>query len=109
MNWYVILTRPKWELKTCMALLEDKIEANYPTYYEVRQWSDRKKKIIKPYCNSYVFVRLQDADLNRVFDIPGVVKSLFWQGQAAKLQEEEIHLLKKYLDGNQQETVKVEQ
>ena len=109
MNWYVLYTRPKWELKIYKALLERGIECYCPTYSSVRQWSDRKKKINKPYFNSYVFVRLPEADRNQVFSIPGVMRFLFWQGKAAKVREEEIRFMKEYLDGAQQEAISVEQ
>ncbi len=108
MNWYVLYTRPRWELKIYKALLERGIEAYCPTYTAVRQWSDRKKKIRLPYFNCYVFVRLEDADRNRVFNISGVVRFLFWLGKAARVQDKEIGLMKEYLDGEQQDAPRVE-
>ncbi|MGB5172790.1 MAG: UpxY family transcription antiterminator [Eudoraea sp.] len=99
MNWYVLHTKPRWELKIFKALTELDIEAYCPTYTSVRQWSDRKKKIHKPYFNSYVFVRLEEAERDLVFGIPGVVRYVFWQGKAAKVRASEIQLLKEYLDG----------
>jgi transcription antitermination factor NusG len=108
MNWYVICTRPKWELKIYKTLLGQNIEAYCPTYNDLRQWSDRKKKLIRPYFNSYVFVRLREIDRKHVFAISGVVRFLFWQGKAATVRDEEIRFLKQYLDGASQETVKIE-
>ena len=108
MNWYVIYTRPRWELKIYTALLEQGIEAYCPAYSVVRQWSDRKKKVRLPYFNGYVFVRLQEADRNRVFRIPGVMRYLMWQGKVARVRDEEIGLMKEYLDGEQQEAPRVE-
>ena len=108
-NWYVICTRPRWELKIYKALLEQGLEAYCPTYKVVRQWSDRKKKISKPYFNSYVFLRMEEAERDRIFVIPGVVRYLFCQGTAAKVQESEIHLLKEYLDGEAMEDARIEQ
>lgn len=99
LKWYVICTKPMWELKVYKTLLERGIEGYCPTYTEVRQWSDRKKKIRKPYFNGYIFVRLQEADRNLVFSIPGVVRYVFWQGKAARVQESEIQLMKEFLDG----------
>jgi transcription antitermination factor NusG len=109
MNWYVLYTRPRWELKIYEALLERGIEAYCPAYTALRQWSDRKKKIRLPYFNGYVFVRLPEADRNRVFSIPGVVRYVFWQGKAAKVQDSEIQLMKNYLDGEQLEDARIEQ
>ena len=102
MNWYVLYTRPRWELKIYKALLEHNIEAYCPTYSVVRQWSDRRKKIRLPYFNRYVFVRLQERDRDQVLRIPGVVRYVYWQGKAAQVREEEMGLMKEYLDGEQQ-------
>jgi transcription antitermination factor NusG len=33
----------------------------------VRQWSDRKKKVVVPLFNSYVFVQVADSDRSLVF------------------------------------------
>lgn len=101
-NWYVICTRPNWELKTYKALLDRNIEAYCPTYSEVRQWTDRKKKIKLPYFKGYMFVRLKEVERNCVFDIPGVVRFLFWQGKAAQVLDKEMGIMKEYLDGGQQ-------
>lgn len=59
--------------------------------------------------NSYVFVRLQEADRNRVFNIPGVVRFVFCLGKAARVQESEIQLMKEYLDGESLEDARIEQ
>jgi transcription antitermination factor NusG len=108
MNWYVICTRPRWELKIFKALSEQNIEAYCPTYISMRQWSDRKKKIKQPYFNGYVFVRLEEAERDRVFGIPGVIRYVFWQGKAAKVQESEIQMMKEYLDGEVMEDARIE-
>ena len=108
MNWYVICTRPRWELKIFKALLEQEIEAYCPTYTAIRQWSDRRKKIKQPYFNGYVFVRLEEAERDRVFGIPGITRYVFWQGKAAKVQESEIQLMREYLDGEVMEDTRIE-
>ena len=108
MNWYVLYTRPRWELKIYKALLERGIAAYCPSYSVLRHWSDRKKKVRLPYFNGYVFVRLQEADRNRVFQIPGVVRFVFWLGKVARVQESEIQLMKEYLDGESMEDARVE-
>lgn len=109
MNWYVICVRPRWELKIFKALKEQDIEAYCPTYMSMRQWSDRKKKIKLPYFNSYIFVRLAEAERDLVFGIPGVIRYVFWQGKAAKVQESEIQLMKEYLDGEIVEEARIQQ
>lgn len=109
MNWYVIYTRPRWELKIFRALLEQDIEAYCPAYTTVRQWSDRRKKIKQPYFNGYVFVRLEEAERDRVFGIQGVIRYVFWQGKAAKVKDSEMQMMKEYLDGEDLEDTRLEQ
>ena len=81
-------------------LAEVGIESYCPLITQVRQWSDRKKKVEVPLFNSYVFVRLEDSDRNLVFQSPGAVRYLFWLGKPAIVRDEEIAIIKKGLDGS---------
>jgi transcriptional antiterminator RfaH len=98
MNWYVVYTKPKWEKKVAEQLTKNGIECYCPLVVQVRQWSDRKKKVEVPLFNSYVFVQLSEADRNAVFNSPGVVRYLFWLGKPAIVRDEEIEIIKKWLD-----------
>ena len=75
---------------------------------EVRQWSDRRKKVRVPYFASYVFVRLAEEDRNRAFCHPGVLRYLFWLGAPATVRDEEISNIRTYLEGREQQSVLVE-
>ena len=90
MNWYVVYTKPKWEKKVAEQLTQRGIECYCPIVTEVRQWSDRKKKVEVPLFNSYVFVRLAEVDRNLVFQSSGVVRYLFWLAKPAIVRDEEI-------------------
>jgi transcriptional antiterminator RfaH len=98
MNWYVVYTKPKWEKKVAEQLTKNGIECYCPVVVQVRQWSDRKKKVEVPLFNSYVFVQLSETDRNAVFNSPGVVRYLFWLGKPAIVRDEEIEIIKKWLD-----------
>ncbi|MCV9927409.1 UpxY family transcription antiterminator [Flavobacterium sp. LS1R49] len=98
MNWYVVYTKPKWEKKVADQLSKIGITCYCPLIIQVRQWSDRKKKVEVPLFNSYVFVQLQDLDRNLVFQISGVIRYLFWLGKPAIVRDEEINVIKKSLD-----------
>ena len=98
MNWYVVYTKPKWEKKVAEKLAQAGIECYCPLITQVKQWSDRKKKIEVPLFNSYVFVQLPEADRNTVFAVPGVVRYLFWLGKPAIVRDEEINVIKKNLN-----------
>jgi transcriptional antiterminator RfaH len=93
-NWFVLYTKPQQELKVCERLNKIAIEAYCPAKEEIRQWSDRKKKTTVPLIKSYVFVRIEAEERQKVFDVPGVVRYLFWMGQPAIAYEKEIEALK---------------
>ncbi|MBF4485988.1 MULTISPECIES: UpxY family transcription antiterminator [unclassified Flavobacterium] len=93
-NWYVVYTKPKWEKKVAERLNEIGIECYCPLIIQIKQWTDRKKKIEVPLFNSYVFVQLEDTDRNSVFQISGVVRYLFWLGKPAIVRDEEINIIK---------------
>lgn len=97
MNWYVIYTKPKWEKKVAEKLEQSGIECYCPLITQIKQWSDRKKKVEVPLFNSYVFVKLEEAERNSVFQISGVVRYLFWLGKPAIVKEEEIEIIKSSL------------
>ncbi|OYX85623.1 MAG: antitermination protein NusG [Flavobacteriales bacterium 32-34-25] len=97
MNWYVVYTKPKWEKKVAEQLIQKGIECYCPLITQVRQWSDRKKKVEVPLFNSYIFVRLAEADRNLVFQSSGAVRYLFWLGKPAIVRDEEINTIQKWL------------
>ena len=76
------------------------IEAYCPTRKEIRIWSDRKKKVDVPVLPSMVLVRLEEKDVNDVFNINGVIRYMFWLGKRAIVRQQEIDVLKNYLKGN---------
>ncbi len=98
MSWFAIYTRPKNEKKVAFSLEKMGIEAYCPMITQVKQWSDRKKKVEMPLINSYVFVNINEKDRNLVFEVPGVVRYLFWLGKPAIIQEHEILALKESLN-----------
>jgi len=100
MNWYVVYTKPKWEKKVAEKLTQEGIECYCPLITQVKQWSDRKKKVEVPLFNSYVFVQLPEADRNTVFVVPGIVRYLFWLGKPAIVRDEEITLIQKNLNAS---------
>ena len=105
MNWYVIYTKPRWEKRVATELEELDIEAYCPVVTEVRQWSDRKKKVVTPLFKSYVFVRLTEKTRQEVFKAPGVIQFLFWLGKPAVVKDVEIETIKKWLSDDEIEIV----
>ena len=107
MNWYALYTKPRWEKKVAKRLEEEGIETYCPQVTEIRQWSDRKKKITTPLFKSYVFVHLEEKQRAKVFDVPGVVQYLFWLGKPAVVRDEEISTIKSWLEDERVEQFEV--
>jgi transcriptional antiterminator RfaH len=99
MSWFALYTRPKNEKKVAEQLTKLGIEVYCPLVTQVKQWSDRKKKVQTPLISSYVFVNVEEAERNRVFEVYGVVRYLFWLGKPATIRDEEIEALKNSLKG----------
>ncbi len=97
MNWYVVYTKPKWEKKVAERLNEIGVVTYCPLIKKVSQWSDRKKIIEVPLFNSYIFVQLEEKDRNRVFEITGAVRYLFWLGKPAIVKNAEIETIQNWL------------
>ncbi len=97
-NWFVLFTKPRNELKVTERLRSIGIEGYAPCKMEVRQWSDRKKKVLVPLLPSMVLVSLQDKQVDQVFKVPGVVRYLFEHGKRAKVSNEEVLAMKSYLE-----------
>ena len=76
-KWFVIYTKPRTEIKVSQRLSVLGIENYTPTRMEVRQWSDRKKKILVPLLPSMVLVNIHEKEVNKVFEVIGVVRYLF--------------------------------
>ena len=97
MPWFVLYTQPRNEKKVTNRLEKLGITAYCPMTIQVRQWSDRKKKVEVPLLNSYVFVQLAEANRKLVFEGPGIVRYLFWLGEPAIVRDEEIKTLQNWL------------
>ena len=99
MKWFVLYTKPNFEIKVAEGINSLGINAYCPVYTKIKQYSDRKKRIQKPLLPSFVLVQLLDKDRPKVFDIRGAVRYLFWLGKPAEVREEEIQMLKSNLKG----------
>ena len=97
MNWYVVYTKPKWEKKVAERLNEIGVVTYCPSITKISQWSDRKKTISVPLFNSYVFVQIEEKNRNRIFEVPGALRYLFWLGKPAIVRNSEIEAIQKWI------------
>jgi len=97
MNWFVIYTKSRQEKKVALELEKMGITVYCPMINQIRQWSDRKKKVEVPLISSYVFVQLKERDREAVFEVPGIVRYVYWLEKPAIVRDEEIAVMKAWL------------
>ena len=96
-NWYAVQTRPRWEKKVVTFLNETGIENYCPLNKVLRQWSDRKKVVMEPIFKSYVFVKIEEERKWEIKKIDGILNYVYWLGKPARIREEEITIIRKFL------------
>ena len=97
MPWYALYTEPRHEKKVSERLQKLGVEVYCPLVTQIKQWSDRKKKVEVPLLPSYVFVNVEEAQRDVVFQVSGVVRYLYWLGKPAVVRNAEIVSLQKWL------------
>lgn len=97
MPWFALYTESRHEKKVAEKLSKLGIVAYCPLIMQVKQWSDRKKMVEVPLLPSYVFVKVEEWERNKVFEVSGVVRYLYWLGKPAVIKDQEINVLKEWL------------
>ncbi len=97
MPWFVIYTKSRNEKKVAELLQKNGVEAFCPLVKLKKNWSDRTKIVETLLFNSYVFVNLSEKDRNVVFNVPGVIRYVFWLKKPAVARDSEIESLKSVL------------
>lgn len=110
MKWYVLYTKPRNEKKVTSLLMDKGVNVYCPLREEVKQWSDRKKKVSEPVFKSYVFVQLHDykAENVEVLLTPGAVRFLWWNGKPGVVRNNEIEAIKSFLNDYKDAEITVE-
>ena len=94
MPWFVLKTKPNSEKKVTAQLQAMHMEAYCPVRKEIRQWSDRKKKVKVPLLPSMILVNCDDSERQKVFSVSNVIQYLFWLGKPAVVTENEVEALR---------------
>ena len=97
MYWFALNVKRRKEIKISEQLKEIGCQVYCPTVTTVKNWSDRKKKVTKPLIGNYIFIKIEEKERTKVFEIPGVIKYLFYLGAPAKVPNKEIDILKDFL------------
>ncbi len=95
--WHAVYTKPRWEKKVAAMLEAKGIEYYCPLNKVVKQWSDRRKTVLEPLFKSYVFIKVPDEKKWEVLNINGIINYVTWLGKPAKIKENEIATIRKFL------------
>ncbi|GAA4444688.1 hypothetical protein GCM10023091_35280 [Ravibacter arvi] len=107
MNWFVLYTKSRFEKKVAEGLRRKGLEVYCPVQRTRRKWSDRYTWVEEPLFRSYCFVRLTEKEHYKVFEVPGVVRYLFWLGKPAVVRDAEIEGLREILANFDHECVSI--
>jgi transcription antitermination factor NusG len=98
LKWYVMYTASRSEKKVADRLKERGVEVYLPIIEELRQWSDRKKKVQRALFNGYVFVKTRRNQLWECLQVPGAVKFVHFSGHHATVREEVLDMIKRIVE-----------
>ena len=102
-KWYALYTKPGCEKRVSNLLSRKNIENFCPVK---RQWNGRKKVVLEPLFNSYVFIQITEAEMPIVRSTDTVVNFVYWLGKPAVINHEEIEIMKRFM--NEYANVKLE-
>lgn len=96
-SWFAIQTKPRHEKRVGAELEEKGITVFLPVFSEVRQWSDRKRKIELPLFANYLFIRISE-DRNvraSVLRTNGVFRFVGVRGVGVPIPDDQIEGIQK--------------
>ncbi|WP_028888240.1 UpxY family transcription antiterminator [Tenacibaculum ovolyticum] len=100
-GWHVLYVKSRWEKKVNESLQELSLESFSPEVKTIRQWSDRKKVILKPLFPSYVFVNINSSlELHKALSVNGACAYIRFGKEYAKVTEKEVKQIKLLININ---------
>lgn len=98
-KWHVFYTKSRTEKKAYHELQKVGIEACLPLKEEIRQWSDRKKKVETPLFKSYIFVKCREHEIYEIIqNNPFTVTFIRFRSGPAVVRDEEMSYIQKIVE-----------
>lgn len=98
-SWYIIGVKPRLERHLLKYLLKEGYDAFVPVQQQLRQWSDRRKKVDVVLFTGYVFVSARgnnhQAVLHTCYQVCSTAWCVMLDDKPALLKDSEANLLKK--------------
>lgn len=96
-RWSVIYTRPNCERKVAHDIKRLGGEVYLPIQRVVRQWSDRKKTILRPLFPCYVFVQVDEHTKVILYSVKSIVRQVAIDGVPVSVPHSEIQKVQNLL------------
>lgn len=97
-SWYVMYVKARHEKRAYTHLVERGIEGYLPLRKEIRQWSDRKKRIEVPLFSCYVFVKTSPQKFEDIYSTAGFVRFVSIKGKPCVVPDEQIENVRKMVE-----------
>jgi transcription antitermination factor NusG len=97
-RWLAVYTKPRWEKKVFLQLTEGGVECYCPLNKVRKKWSDRIKMVEEPLFKSYVFVNVNNKQVQEIKTVSGVLNFVHWLGKPAVIKQVEIDRIRKFLN-----------
>ncbi len=95
--WFALYTKPRSEFKAQEQLNKNNVDNYLPTISVIKQWSDRKKKVVEPLIRGYIFIYANEEQRLISVEQPSIVRCLFEFGHPARIPDWQIENVKKLL------------
>ena len=102
-HWHALYVRSRFEKKVFDQLQDIGVETYLPLITQIKQWSDRRKKVEEPLFKSYLFVRNNEKEYFSILNLTGVVKFVTFEHKAVVVPENQIIAIKRYIDDYEQD------
>lgn len=100
-KWFALYTKSRTEKKVNQELVDKEIECYLPLEKKLKLWSDRKKWVEEPFIRSYIFVNIEESNLQKALNTPGVVTVIRFSGKPAPVREEQIKIIQSVLSSSE--------
>ncbi len=99
-HWHVAYTAPRAEKRISEQLDRAGIEYYLALRTEIRQWSDRLKKVSVPVFPSYIFLHVDRSEYYVALNLPGMVRYVSFGGSTVIISDKNMMDIKKIVDNS---------
>jgi len=99
-HWFALYTKPRNEFNAEKQLQSIGVKHFLPAIIKVKQWSDRKKKILEPLFRGYIFIYSDEKERLLTLELTSIVRCIFYNGKPARIPGIQIDNVKSMLKIN---------